>query len=112
MHNGLINCEKKLETEDPILPDEFVLSQNFPNPFNPATEIRFQLPEANLVVLRIYNALGQEIRTLVNSEYQAGFHSVSWDGKNSNGNPVSSGVYFYKLEAGSFSQIKKMSLIR
>ena len=101
-----------VETEDPILPDAFVLSQNFPNPFNPATEIRFQLPEANLVVLTIYNALGQEIRKLVNREYQAGFHGVSWNGKNSNGNPVSSGVYLYKLQAGSFTQIKKMSLIR
>jgi flagellar hook assembly protein FlgD len=62
--------------------------------------------------MKIYNTIGQEVRELVEGEYQAGMHTVSWDGKTDNGNPVSSGLYFYQIKAGSFSQIKKMSMIR
>jgi hypothetical protein len=102
------------------LPKEFELLPNFPNPFNPETEIRFALPEANRVVVRIFNTLDEEIRTLVEAEYEAGYHGVLWDGKDKNGTSVVSGVYLCKLqvvdpakgEAGSFSQVRKMSLIR
>ena len=93
-------------------PTDFALLDNYPNPFNPTTEIRFQLPEDSHVVVRIFNTLGQEIRTLADSPYAAGFHSVRWDAADNNGNAVSSGIYLYQLKAGSFSQIKKMSLIR
>jgi len=62
--------------------------------------------------MRIYNTLGQEIRTLTDREYEAGFHRVRWDGKDNNGNLVASGIYLYQFKAGIFSQIKKMSLIR
>ena len=88
------------------------MEQNHPNPFNPETEIRFQLPQASQVVVRIFNTLGQEIRTLVDSPYTAGYHTVRWDGKDNKGYLVSSGIYLYQLKAGAFSQIKKMSLIR
>ena len=101
-----------VETEDPIIPDEFIVHQNFPNPFNPETEIRFALTRDNHVVINIYNTLGQQIGTLINTQYAAGFHSVHWDGKDRNGRPVSSGVYLYQIQAGAFSQVKKMSLIR
>ncbi len=101
-----------VETEDPIIPDEFIVHQNFPNPFNPETEIRFALTKASHVVINIYNTLGQQIETLVDTQYAAGFHSVRWDGKNRNGSPVSSGVYLYQIQAGEFSQVRKMSLIR
>lgn len=94
------------------LPESFALEQNYPNPFNPETEIRFQLPAADHVVIKIVNARGQEIRTLVNDQYEAGFHSVRWDGKDKNGTPVSSGVYLYQLQAGAFSKVMKMSLVR
>ncbi len=94
------------------LPTEFALEQNYPNPFNPETEIRFALPEANQVALKIFNLLGAEVRTLVDKRYEAGYHHVRWDGKDKQGNPVASGVYLYQLRAGSFSQVKKMSLLR
>ena len=91
---------------------EFTLFQNYPNPFNPETEIRFQLPEAKRVTIRIFNTLGQEIRTLADRQFEAGFHVVRWDGKDNNGNLVASGIYLYQLRAGTFKQVKKMSLLR
>ncbi len=94
------------------LPEGYALEQNHPNPFNPETEIRFQLPQASHVVLRIYNTLGEEIRTLADGQYAAGYHRVRWDGKNRNGNPVPSGIYFYQFRAATFSQVKKMNLLR
>jgi len=94
------------------VPENYALAQNYPNPFNPETEIRFRLPEAGHAVVRIYNTLGQEIRTLTDREYEAGFHSIRWDGKDNNGNLVASSIYLFQLKAGVFSQIKKMSLIR
>jgi flagellar hook assembly protein FlgD len=101
------------------LPESYALDQNHPNPFNPETEIRFQLPEANHVVVKIFDALGQEIRTLADGQYGAGYHSVRWDGKDHAGNPMSSGIYFYQLRvvdplkgAGNFSQVKKMNLLK
>ncbi len=101
-----------VEREDPIIPDEFIVHQNFPNPFNPETEIRFALTKDSHVVINVYNTLGQQLDTLIDEQYAAGFHSVRWDGKDKNGNPVSSGVYLYQIKAGDFSQVRKMSLIR
>ena len=95
--------------ERPDLPAAFYLEQNYPNPFNPVTVIRYQIPDRGdvPVVLKIYNVFGQEIATLVNGIEGAGFKSVNWDATNS-----PSGLYFYKIRAGSFSDIKKMILIR
>ncbi len=100
------------ETESELLPEEFTLYQNNPNPFNPDTEIRFALPQASHVVLRIFNTLGQEVRTLVDQSYEAGYHGVRWDSKDSKGNQVSSGMYLYELRAGNFVEVRKMSLLR
>ncbi len=86
--------------------------QSYPNPFNPETEIRFQLLKASHVVVKVFNLLGEEIRTLVEAESQAGYHQVRWDGKDQNGNSVTSGVYLYQLQASNFSQVKKMILQR
>jgi len=94
------------------MPATFVLEQNYPNPFNPDTEIRFQLSKPARAVLKIYNALGEEIRTLLEAEYEPGYHRVRWDGKDNNGHAVASGIYLYQLRAGRFSQVKKMSLLR
>ncbi len=94
------------------LPQKISLSQNYPNPFNPETEIRFALPEASHVVLKIFNVRGQEIRTLVDADYGAGYHSARWDGKNESGKAAASGVYVYQFRAGSFSHVKKMLLVR
>jgi len=94
------------------LPLAAALHQNFPNPFNPSTEIRFDIPTARNVELRVYNQLGQTVRTLVDNRMKAGSYRLKWDGKTEAGHSVSSGVYFYSLEAGDFSQIRKMTLVK
>ncbi|MDI6766997.1 MAG: carboxypeptidase-like regulatory domain-containing protein [Bacteroidota bacterium] len=92
------------------IPTEYSLEQNYPNPFNPVTEIRYGLPEMAHVVLKIYDLLGREVVTLVNEMQYAGFKSVSFDASASGGLP--SGIFFYKLQAGNITIIKKMLLIR
>ena len=97
------------------LPKVFTLDQNYPNPFNLATELRYFVPEkyqSVFVSLRIYNLLGQGIRTLVNETQNSGRHSVTWDGKDDKGREVSSGIYFYRLEAGDSKLTKRMVLIK
>jgi hypothetical protein len=89
------------------LPKTFALSQNYPNPFNPTTTIQYQLPKASFVHLSIFNVLGQEVRVLVNETEQAGYKSISFDGGN-----LASGMYFYRISAGSFTDVKKMILIK
>jgi hypothetical protein len=89
------------------LPTSFKLEQNYPNPFNPSTNINFSLPERSFVELKIYNILGIEISTIVNKELQAGNYTYSFDAEN-----LTSGIYFYKLNAGKFSVTKKMTLIK
>jgi hypothetical protein len=93
-------------------PGEYVLLACFPNPFNPGTTIRFRLPRASRVTLRIFNLLGQQVRTLVNGEERAaGSHRVFFDGHSDQGVRLSSGVYVYQLEAGSYSASRKMILL-
>jgi enterochelin esterase family protein len=94
------------------VPMTFELMQNYPNPFNPTTTIRYQLPNASKVVLKIYNILGQEVLTLVNKQQAAGEKTVIWDGKNSHSRPVSSGLYIYSLKAGERVQHRKMLLLK
>ena len=94
------------------LPKFAALYQNYPNPFNPSTEINFDLPAARDVKLRIYNQLGQTVRTLVDNRMKAGRHSLKWDGSDDMGRGAASGVYFFNLEAGDFSQIRKMMLVK
>ena len=90
----------------------YLLYQNYPNPFNPETEIKFSIPEASDVELTIYNLLGREVITLVKERKEKGFYTVKWDSRDSKGMSVSSGVYFYRLKAGSFISTKKMILIK
>jgi hypothetical protein len=94
------------------VPVRFSLSQNHPNPFNPATTIGYTLPTRSFVALEIYNLLGQKVVTLVNQDMEAGVHQVVWDGKDSQGNKVSSGVYFYRIKADNFSEVKKMVMMK
>ncbi len=93
-------------------PETFELSQNFPNPFNPETKIRFQLPRAERVVIRIVDVLGREVRRLVDDRKPAGFHEVVWDARDDRGLKVGSGVYYYQIQAGEFRQTKKMLLLK
>jgi hypothetical protein len=90
----------------------FTLSQNYPNPFNPATSFKFTLPQASLVKIEIFNIVGQKVKTLLDEEMKAGTYLVEWNGKDERGVDVSSGVYFYRVVAGSFSDIKKMVLLK
>ncbi len=94
------------------LPDNFSLSQNFPNPFNPSTTISFETAIKSEVKLSIYNLLGQQVRVLLNEELPGGIHFINWDSNDEYGNSVSSGIYFYKLTAGSYSLSKKMLLLK
>jgi hypothetical protein len=94
------------------LPGSFALAQNYPNPFNPSTEIKFELPEKSHVTLTVYNVLGQEVKVLVNEELSAGNYSEVWDGRDARGKQVTTGVYFYKLQAGTWSETKKMTFLK
>ncbi|MCK5074902.1 MAG: T9SS type A sorting domain-containing protein, partial [Calditrichia bacterium] len=95
------------------LPAKYELQQNYPNPFNPATTIKYNLLEAHNVTLKIYNILGEEVRTLVSNKHQpAKSYRVEWNGKDNTGRMVASGMYIYHIEAGSFIQSKKMILLK
>jgi len=102
--NGVLN--------DDNLPLKFELSQNFPNPFNPTTEIAFSLPSTGEITLQIFNIAGQQVRTLTNGMREAGTHRVIWNGRNDQGSDVSSGIYFYRLNTGEFTETKKMILLK
>ena len=99
------------------IPERFALHQNYPNPFNPITNIRYDLPAHSRVSLVIYDILGRQVRTLVDDERIAGYHSVLWDGKDRTGAPVGTGVYIYRIHArdlngGSYSKTHKMLLLK
>jgi hypothetical protein len=94
------------------LPQAFSLSQNYPNPFNPETVIRYALPEDCQVELTIYNILGQKVKILVDEYENAGFKMVSWNGRDGKGLEVSSGVYFYVINAGRYFDVKKMVMLK
>ena len=93
-------------------PSEPQLLQNSPNPFNPSTTIKFYIPNTSDVTIRIYDMLGREVTTLINQQATAGYHVVYWNGKDSRGEAAASGVYLYRLTAGSFSETKKMNLLK
>lgn len=106
----LTNVEKNNK-----LPNKFVLQQNYPNPFNPETTINYIIPEdkgTSRIILKVYNSLGEIVRVLVDEEKSPGKYIVVWNGKDSKGKDVPSGVYFYTLKAGDFYQVRKMVLMR
>lgn len=99
-------------TNEEVLPIVTAIYQNVPNPFNPETTIRFDLSNSVDVKLDIYNVKGQKIKTLVNTTLEPGVHTYIWQGEEDNGSPVASGVYFYKLKAGEFEQVRKMMVLK
>ncbi len=105
-------AEEEDNSAENEIPTVFQLDENYPNPFNPETVIRFHLPEASHVVIRIFNSIGQEVKTLVDEPYQAGVHRAIWNATDRQGIQVSSGVYFYHIKAGKFNEVKKMLLLR
>ena len=98
--------------DDVLLPKDFALRQNYPNPFNPVTSIGFELPKECKVHLVVYNMRGQVIRILADGEKKAGYHDVIWDGRNHEGELVSSGIYLVRMESGSYAKTIKISLIK
>jgi predicted CXXCH cytochrome family protein len=94
------------------LPKEFGLNQNHPNPFNPSTQIRYQLPSAVHVKISVYNTLGSLVTILVDQEQAAGYYNVTFNGHDKAGNTLATGIYLYKMEAGSFTSIKKMMFVK
>jgi hypothetical protein len=95
-----------------VLPKQFALDQNYPNPFNPSTTIRFALPTESLVKLTVYDMTGAVVKNLMNNALGAGNKEVTWDGTNASGAKVATGMYIYRLEAGNFSAVKKMLLLK
>jgi len=95
-----------------VLPKDFALDQNYPNPFNPSTTIRFSLPQESKVKLVVYDITGAVVKTVMDNALSAGNKEVTWDGTNSNGAKVASGMYLYRIEAGNFSAVKKMLLLK
>ncbi|MDZ7378063.1 MAG: T9SS type A sorting domain-containing protein, partial [candidate division KSB1 bacterium] len=89
------------------VPVEYALHQNYPNPFNPTTTVKFAVAKPGNVTIAVYNMLGQKVATLVNGYHQAGTYAATWDATG-----MASGVYFYKIEAGDFTAVKKMTLLR
>jgi len=94
------------------VPQTFELAQNYPNPFNLRTAIRYQIPEDCRVTLEIHNLLGQKVRTLVNADQKVNYYTAYWDGKNADGKGVTSGIYFYTLRAGNFTQTRRMVILK
>ena len=104
-----------IEGDEPngsLLPRTYALSQNYPNPFNPMTTLRFDVPNAASVQLVVYDLHGKKVRSLINGPMQAGQHSLVWDGRNTHGVKVASGIYFYRLNSEGFSETRKMVLLK
>lgn len=115
----VLDCNYKSNTladftlEYPVtLPENPILHNNYPNPFNSETMINYELSAASQVTLKIYNTLGQEVKTLVNGKIPAGYYSVKWDGTNNSGVTVNSGIFFYYLKTETFTCTKKMVLVK
>ncbi len=109
---ALLSPNPEQPRESASIPVEFKLYPNHPNPFNPSTLIEFDIPEALPVTLTIFNSLGQTVATIIGKPLQAGHHTVTWDGTAGDGSEVATGLYIYQIKAGSFTDSKKMVLMR
>ncbi|MCP4634353.1 MAG: T9SS type A sorting domain-containing protein, partial [candidate division Zixibacteria bacterium] len=94
------------------IPENFQLAQNYPNPFNPSTKIEFSIPVTAHVTISIFNVLGQETTTIVDEIKPAGNYTITWNGTDSYGQKVSSGLYFYRINANDYTESKKMALVQ
>ena len=102
----------EINIEESNIPEGYNLENNYPNPFNPTTTINYTIPKGGNVRLEIYNSLGEIVNILQDSYQDAGNHSITWTGKDSNGNSLSSGIYFYRLISNDFVQVKKMTFLK
>ena len=101
-----------LGIDENTIPTVYALHQNYPNPFNPTTQVKYDLPETGSVQIMIYDLMGRKVRTLINSEQNAGFKTLQWNATNDRNEPVSAGLYLYTIQAGEFRQTKKMVLLK
>ena len=104
---GALGVVTAVQNQNSKVASSFTLEQNYPNPFNPTTIISYPLPTNSLVILKVYDVLGREVKTLVNEHENAGLHAATFDATN-----LPSGVYLYHIQAGSFSSMKKMILVK
>jgi len=113
VYSSLFDCisASTLDVSEKISPSTFYLYQNHPNPFNPITQINYQLSKNSHIKIEVYDMMGKLVKTLVNEFQSPGYRSVKWDGQNFENQKVSSGVYFYSLQSESFSATKKMILL-
>ena len=108
----LISSVKDSSLIKPAVPSMFRLLQNYPNPFNPTTTIHYTLPGASDVKIQIFNSVGQLIRNLEQKSQQPGGNQVIWDGRNDQGQPVPSGLYYYQIVSDGFKEVRKMTLLK
>ena len=94
------------------IPDSYLLHQNFPNPFNPKTKIRYDLQKSGFVNIDIYNVIGKHIKSLINEKKEVGYQSVNWNGTDASGRSVPAGMYIYTIQTDDFSSTKKMILVK
>jgi hypothetical protein len=104
---AVINVLTDVKDKSGSVPTEYALYQNYPNPFNPATKIRYSIPKSSFVQLKVYDLLGNEIKSLVKEQQSAGYHEVEFNAGN-----LSSGIYFYRLQTDNFSVSKKLILMK
>ena len=107
LNRGLLNADNVQ-----LYPETLALHQNYPNPFNPVTSIRYDLPQDELVNIKVYDMLGRIVRSLVNSQQAAGYHSVKWGATSDRNEPISAGLYIYTIQAGEFRHYRKMVLLK
>jgi hypothetical protein len=119
LQRRVIECARLLDNpamsakgHGPMIPTQYALYQNYPNPFNPNTEIRFDVPEAVRVEMKVFNILGQEVAKLIDEVRPAGAYRLTWDSRTTSGASVASGLYIYRIKAGNFVDAKKMMLVR
>ncbi len=110
--NAPVEALAVVESSPGLIPISFALEQNFPNPFNPSTTIEYSLPVSGQVRLEVFNLLGQHVCTLVDRFEEAGLHSATWDSQDASGSRVSSGVYLYRITAGSYTETRKMMMLK
>jgi len=105
-------ADAEIDSDESLIPKEFALYENYPNPFNPTTQIAVDLPEAATTELTVWNIMGQKVATLYSGDLNAGHHILNFDGRDKNGNQLSSGMYFYRVTAGKYNATKKMTLMK
>ena len=112
MRNISFDASDVLSLDGVMLPLEFALGQNYPNPFNPSTKIQYTLAKDGFVSVDIYDLMGRNIKSLINTGQVAGYYEIHWNATNNNGEVVPAGMYFYMIRAGEFTSTKKMVLLK